>query len=165
MKFVVYKYRENQRGKSKNQNINIEKMLFLSVIIVFILMLLVQAALTNPTVRTFLNGHSTSEGIPLEQEEYLFSQGQIELKLLSENANENLKVLLNGDEITAFSQDTILLTVKNGDIVEIDGSDTPGGNEVEIVSKSDNVITDCQGKKLSVDKDVKQLVKLRVEGK
>lgn len=162
MKLYVFNYGKNNNGKSRNQSINIERLLFLTCIGVFILMLFVQAALTSPSVRTFINGTSTLEGIPLETEEYLYAEGEIELKLLSNNSNEDLKILLNGEELTAFSQDSIKLTVKNGDVIEIDASNSYENNIVEIASKSENIATDCLGKKLSVNGKIKQLVKLKV---
>lgn len=163
MKLIFFNYKLNSKKRNKIQKLNIERLLFLSCIIVFVLMLLVQAALTSPSVRTFLNGSSSLEGIPLETEEYMFAEGKLGLKLINCQRNYSLKVLINGEDIQAFDENIVNLKVRNGDVVEIDGSGTSEENEVEIVSKDENIISDCLGKKVSVNGNVKQLIKIKVK--
>lgn len=163
MKLILFNYKQFSRGRHKDQKLNIERLLFLSCIIVFILMLFVQAALTSPSVRTFLNGQSTLEGQPLGVEEYMYAQGILGLQLISSQSNSELKILLNGEQFEVFNENVVNLSVKNGDVIEIDGSSVMGENEVKIVSKSTNITNNCLNKNIKVNGNIKQLIKVTVK--
>ena len=76
--------------------------------------------------------------------------------------NEDLKLLVNGDEVAAFSQKLINIKVKHGDVISIDGS-LAGESEVEIVSASTNIISNDIGKRIKVNSNVKQLTRIIIE--
>ncbi|GAE89038.1 hypothetical protein [Acetivibrio straminisolvens] len=170
MKVVVFKAgkRKSKKPHSKaqakaiNPRFGFERFLFFSFIILFAALVLVQAALMNPTARTFLINDTGLEGNPLKFEEYLYSEGEISIALYSADANEDLKVLINGEEVAAFSENVISLKVKEGDVVSVDGSTTEEA-EVAIVSASDNIKLDNIGKRIKVNSEVKQLARIIIE--
>lgn len=164
MRFLIYKVKGKGNEKRRSTfGVNIERVLFLSFIAVFVLLIAVQAALLNPSVRTFLTSDSEYEGAPLALEEYLFEEGELGLSLVNAESSPKLKVLVNGDEVANFSIKKIDIKVRNGDVVEIDGSQLKNPAEVEIFSKSDNVITDCLNKKIKVRSNITNLIKVNVE--
>lgn len=168
MKFVFYSVRSRKNKKEKGYNvrglrINFERLLFISFIVTFILLIFVQAALMSPSVRTFMSVNNGYEGVPLGPEEYLYKEGQLELETSeTENAGE-LKILINGDEAAAFTSKNISINVKDGDVVEIDGSTVQESVEVGITSKSTNITSDCIGKRIRVKSNVKKLLKVKID--
>ncbi|HOM01766.1 MAG TPA: hypothetical protein PLH43_02920 [Acetivibrio sp.] len=166
MKVVVFKAgkvkSKKTRVKAANPRLGFERFLFFSFIILFSALVFIQAALMNPATRTFLISDTGIEGSPLQFEEYLYSEGEISLALCSADINEDLKILVNGEEVAAFSQNVISLKVKEGDVVSVDGSSTEEA-EVAIVFASDNIKLDNIGKRIKVNSEVKQLARIIIE--
>lgn len=165
MKVVVFsagKKQKRSKAKSVNPGARFERVLFFLFVFLFVSLIVVQAAMMNPSIRTFFTGDTGLEGSPLQYEEYLYSQGEISVVLCNEDLNEDLKLLVNGDEVAAFSQKLINIKVKHGDVISIDGS-LAGESEVEIVSASTNIISNDIGKRIKVNSNVKQLTRIIIE--
>jgi len=163
MKILIFRTRSKGKKEGKGIHISVEKILFLAFIAVFSVMLIVQAAMVRPDVRAFLNIDQGLEGTALGAEEYLYKEGDLGLELLDSEGNPDLRVMVNGDEVAAFTNKNLTLKVKDGDVVEIDGSSVQDGAEVEIASKSDNINSECVGKKVKVQSNVVKLIKIEVE--
>lgn len=163
MRFIFYHFNGDKKNKKNAARFNIERFLFLAFIVTFIIMLAAQAALTNPSIRTFLTAESEFEGTPLGVEEFLYHEGEIGLELISADKNPNLKILVNGDDIEVFTAKVMIIPVKDGDVVEIDGSGIKGNAEVAVISKSDNVLEECIGKRVKVQSNVKRIAKVQVQ--
>ncbi|NLP14617.1 MAG: hypothetical protein GX383_09150 [Clostridium sp.] len=165
MKVVVFsagKKQKRSKAKSVNPGARFERVLFFLFVFLFVSLIVVQAAMMNPSIRTFFTGDTGLEGSPLQYEEYLYSQGEISVALCNEDLNEDLKLLVNGDEVAAFSQKLINIKVKHGDVISIDGS-LASESEVEIVSASTNIISNDIGKRIKVNSNVKQLTRIIIE--
>lgn len=165
MKVVVFsagKKQKRSKAKSVNPGANFERVLFFLFVFLFVSLVVVQTAMMNPSIRTFFTGDTGLEGSPLQYEEYLFGQGKISVALCNEDFNEDLKLLVNGDEVAAFSQKTININVKDGDVISIDGS-LAGESEVEIVFASSNIKSGETGKRIKVNSNVKQLTRIIIE--
>jgi hypothetical protein len=102
------------------------------------------------------------DGVPLKQEETLYEEGEIGLDVIEGEIGDNLKVLINGDYVATFENKHIDIKVKDGDVVEIDGCSLQNEVEVKIVSKSDNIDQDCDGKKVNISSNIKKLVKIQM---
>lgn len=163
MKFLLYRVNTKKKKMEREFALNIERILFLSFIVTFVTMIIVQAALMSPAVRTSLAINDEFEGAPLGTEEFLYNEGKLVLQLLGGEANHNLKILINGDEAARFSDISLEIAVRNGDVVEIDGSDVHDEIEVAVVFKSDNVASDCLNKVVKVNSNVQRLLKVKVE--
>ena len=111
MKVVIFK-----AGKEKKKigdrtamrfiNFGFEKVLFFAFVCIFIAIIFVQATLLSP-ISTFLVKDEGVDGRPLASEEYLYKEGEISIALLESENNEDLKLLVNGDEVAVFSQNLI----------------------------------------------------------
>lgn len=163
MKLIMYKVKQGKKNERRGNGISMERLLFLSFVVTFVLLVIVQAALTSPAVRETLSISDELEGVPLGVEEFLYNEGKLGLELVNEENNQELKVLVNGDEVEVFSSKYIDIAVKDGDVVEIDGSYVQGEIEVRIISKSDNISTDCIAKSVKVNSNIEKLVKVRVK--
>lgn len=116
----------------------IERLLKCIFLISFISLVLSQALLTDPSVRAFFSKEA-SDGVPLENEAYLFEPCKMELKLNDIEYCPELKVMVNGDEVGDFSSDTLLLELKDGDIVELDASKLLISANVQISAVTSNI--------------------------
>ena len=161
MKFLIC--RVKQKKDTRIGELTFERVIFFAFIAAFTLLVVVQAALISPSVKTFVNESEEFDGTPLGIEEYLYQEGEIRLKLLKGDPDGSVKILLNGDEAAVFNSQTQNLTVKDGDIVEIDGSEAENDVEVAIVGRSDNIVNDSVNKMIRVKSEVKPLAQIRME--
>jgi len=162
MKLLVLRVNVQRKNAYAKKKINIEKLLLYLFIISFSAMLLVQAMLLNPTLRAALIIEEEFEGTPLGEEESLYNEGYIVLKLEGDTSGHNVKVLLNGEEFGCFEGDKLVVPVIDGDVIEIDGTSAFGEFDVVIESLSGNISDEFLGKRVSVSSDVKKLARIRV---
>jgi len=163
MKLLIYKFSSAKNNNKKNLALSIERFLFLSCVFVFTALIIVQAALLNPAVRASLSLNSELEGTPLGTEEILYAEGKLVLKVIDGKKNYNLKVLINGDEAAYFNENKAEITVRNGDVIEIDGTDVQDDVKVAVVYKSENILTDCLNKAVVVNSNIRKFIKVRIQ--
>lgn len=163
MKVVFFRVDSQSKAKrTAKAKINIEKVLFVSFIAAFTILIIAQAALITPSVRTFMTGRTEFEGKQLGLEEYLYDEGKITLELFRDQTDSGVKILVNGDEVAAFNNSVVSLTVRDGDVVEIDGSSLDSPAEIAVVSKTSNISDECL-KKTVVKGNVKLLTQVRMK--
>mgnify|MGYP001270298561 CR=1 FL=1 len=126
-------------------------------------MLLVQAILLDPTLRATIIFKEGLERTPLVEEEFLYNEGFIVLKLEGNTSGYSVKVLLNGEEFSAFEGDKLVVPVIDGDVIEIDGNNAQGEFDVVIESLSENVGDELLEKRVTVSSEVKKLARVRAE--
>jgi len=163
MKFLLYRVKRRRSNNRRTAAFNIERILFVAFVTTFVAMIIVQAVLMNPAVGTSLSINEEFEGAPLKAEEFLYAEGRLVLQLIEGVEDYNLKVLVNGDEAARFSDKNVEITVRDGDVIEIDGSDVENHARVAIVYKSDNILSDCVNKAVSVNSNIRRLVKVRIK--
>ena len=163
MEFIALKVKHTRKRVKKNFRFNIEQILCSLSIILFTIMIIMQGILTIPAARTSLVTNRELEGKPLGTEEYLYAQGEIVLGLKGKKTDENLKILINGKEIASFQTSNVILTVKDGDVLEVDGSDVPNSVEIEVANTSGNIIPGIIGKRVIVNSEVKKLTRVRMK--
>lgn len=105
---------------------------------VLFIMIAVQAAMVLPGTRTAFF-HEKMEGNPLSAEVYLFVPCKMELQLTNMGQCLDLKVLVNGEERDSFREKSLLLELKDGDVVQLDGSNVPVLAQVQISAVSRNI--------------------------
>lgn len=163
MKLIFCRINNRKKNIKSNRAIYFERVLYMSFIITFAVLIIAQAVLVNDDVRTTLSISNQYEGSPLGIEEFLYEEGNVVLQLVDEESNTNLKILVNGDEIQSFDTKNIEIKVKNGDVIEIDGSETEIECEVEIVSSSDNIILEYESRRIYIKSDVKRIAKVKTK--
>jgi hypothetical protein len=162
MKVMVLNFRKNKKISKARKTINFERLMFKVFIAVFVVLLGVQAALMNPAIRSAVTVRNSMEGSPLGQEEYLYLEGSMELQLIGEENNPNLKVLVNGEEMACFDQGVVEIAVADGDIVELDGSEIANTAKVTVTSVSTNMEGDYKGRIYNVDNGIKRIGRVRI---
>lgn len=168
VKIVVFKAGKEKKKTSRNStkrwiNYGFEKILFFAFLCLFIAIVFIQGTLLNPSLRSYLIKDEEINGRPLGSEEYLYKEGVISIALLANENNEDLKLLVNGDEVAVFSQNLITLTVKDGDVIEVDASSIDNEAELEIISASENIAGVEVGKKIKVNANIEEITRISIE--
>lgn len=163
MKLVVYKVNNKKSKGIKSKSILFERILFISCIAVFAILVGVQGLMMNPSTSAYITVNSELDGTPLGAEEILYKQGQIELCMADDRTDENVKVLLNGEEVACFSESVLTIRVKDGDVVELDCSEAESENIVYVKSKSENIKNIDMNKKMKTKTGIIEVGKVKIE--
>ena len=161
MKVLYFNYRDKKSKTVERKPLNMERLLFNAFLAVFIILLGVQAVLLNPTFRSVLTVDEGLEGSPLGPEEYLYNTGSMELRLDKAEGNGPVKVLVNGEERAVFESSSVIISVNEGDVVELDTTEAEGSVKVTISAVSDNISKECLGKTFQAEGSVLKLVTVR----
>jgi hypothetical protein len=163
VKLLIFRAGTTGKRIRKGKEPSIERFLTTAFLTAFVIMILAQAALMSPVVRAFLSVDNELEGRPLGLEEYLYSEGFIVLEIIGSDSKGDVKVLVNGIETERFSESRLMITVREGDIIEIDGTDAKQDVEVRIAEKSENVSQQCLNKSVRTKSDVRRLTIIRLD--
>jgi hypothetical protein len=158
LKVLFFKFGKKQNSERASKNLNFfEKLLFTAFIVCFIALIAVQITLSSPALRPLVSVDGRYEGNPLKTEEYLYDVGEVTIKLVKPEPENNIGILLNGEEAAVFSGNEVTLEVLDGDVIEIDASAAKSEIEVRITNVSDNLSRKYIGKSLTVKGSVKIL--------
>ncbi len=141
---------------------DIERILYASFFVVFLLLIITQAAIFIPSIKSAVIEKDSMMGVPIGKEEYLYKEGKLELTLGSFENYPALKVLVNGEEQASFQGKAVSLTVRDGDVVELDGSGTNANTGVSVSSVSGNMDKKYLGKTFVVGREVLKIFKVRL---
>jgi hypothetical protein len=161
-RFCIYKFGKEEKIDKKDNSIFFENGLFLTCIVVFFILIAVQIALVIPNVRDNFNLSDRSIGIPLKGDEYLYNQGQVTLKMMGDEPDSMVKILINGDYTAMFENLEMNINVKDGDVIEIDGSKSLLGHVVMVKELTSNIDRECGNAVAKVESNLQTLVKIRI---
>lgn len=153
--------KNNDKLNNTDKTASLEKILFWTCIFFFVALISVQVALSVPSVRLRLNIMDKTMGIPLGSDEYLYGRGKVTLLLLSEEPDPQVKILVNGDEVAIFDKIKIPVNVNDGDVVEVDGSESQTSHIVKVENASLNINGKCLNAIVTVKSNLKKLVKIQ----
>lgn len=80
------------------------------------------------------------EGKAISDSQTNINVGTIELTIVSNSDFSNMHIYLNGEYYTSFYKKSIILNVKNNDIIEISGINSEYPAKIKISSISDNIL-------------------------
>lgn len=162
----VNEARESEKEKriNKLQKIGVKRFDYLLIGIgftVLVIMITVQAAMVHPDFRaTYF--YEQIEGDPLSAEVFLFIPCKMELTLTNMSQCLDMKVLVNGEEKESFKEKVLLLELKDGDVVQLDGTNVPVLAQVQISAVSQN-IQGLLGKTVTVTDGITTVANISVE--
>jgi hypothetical protein len=104
-----------------------------------VLLVAVQAAMLDPAVKSAISGEKELEGEVLQEEAYFYTPCKMEMKLLNIDSCPDLEVLVNGEKRAAFDENSVLLELKKGDVVELDASYVLVEADVQVSAVSSNI--------------------------
>ena len=152
-----------KKDREKANEQNIEKYMIFAFAVIFVLLIAAQTALTSPSVASLLNINTEYEGEPLGKEVYLYKQGEIELGLAGGRTNGSLILMLNGENVATFDKGSVRIEVKNGDVIEIDGSNVEREETVKVLSCSSNLDKKLIVKSIKVKSEIKYFLKISLQ--
>jgi len=162
MKTNVFRFKKGTVN-NKDKGTIFENLLFGTCIVCFIILVLIQIVLVIPSARDNLNLSDKSIGVPLSKDDYLYKQGQITLKMIGETPDSNVRILVNGDDIAMFENLMMNISVKDGDVIEIDGSQSLIGHIISVESLSTNISSTCSTAIARVESNIQRLVKVQIK--
>lgn len=139
-----------------------ERIINISFFVVFFLLVITQAAIFIPSIKSAVIDKDSIMGVPIGKEEYLYKKGSLELTLVDFESYPALKVLVNGEERAAFNGKSVSLAVLDGDVVELDGSGTNANTAISVSSASENMDGKFLGKTYIVGREVLKIFKVRL---
>ncbi len=151
MKAALFGQKNNKRNEEKQgarSGKKIEMVLISLFLTFFIIMITVQTVMFHPDIKSMFFLEKV-EGSPLNSEMALFIPCKMELRLINMGYCKDLKVLVNGIEIDSFQEKSVMLDLKDGDVVELDGNAVHVTAQVEISAVSMN-IKELLGKRIVV---------------
>ena len=153
--------RNNDKVSQTDKTASLEKILFRTCIIFFIILISVQIVLSVPSVRVHLNIMDKSVGLPLGSDEYLYGRGKVTLALIDEEPDPQAKILVNGEQIAVFDKLEKPINVNDGDVIEIDGSESQINHMIKVQNASSNIDVKCINAIASIQRNIKKLVKIQ----
>lgn len=135
-----------------------ERVLIVSTGLLLFVLLLSQALLINPNIRSMLSLVERLEGVPYERTEQEEEQETVapsavsedpvllELSIVNDVDASQLNVHVNGEAVMAFgNNNSVELSVREGDLVEVDGDPTLQNIEIVVSAISAGVASPTQG--------------------
>ncbi|MBQ4542620.1 MAG: hypothetical protein IJM94_00670 [Clostridia bacterium] len=117
--------------------INFEKFLKISAITVFVIVVFMQVVISVPKLNMLFCKITDKEYIQAISESQLVKSSEITLGLIDIQPDNDIVVLLNGEEIAVFNQRTINVSVYDNSVIEIDGRDAKKTFKVQISCNND----------------------------
>lgn len=136
--------------------------IYIAFIITFILFT-AQIGMISDYFRPFLSHIDVFEGQSIKEVDSLIKQGTISLQLTNMSTDKDIKILVNGIEVSDFSNNIQDITVFHNSIVEIDGSTLMSPVKVRVINKSKNIkseILDCE---VTTQSNIKILCRIKIE--
>ncbi len=149
MKVVLQNSDEKINRSDKKFSDRFEGFLLKAAITAVLVLLVVQAAFLNPVFKSAVSNDNKLEGDLLKSEAYFFIPCKMELKLINIDQCPDLVVLVNGEKSAAFNTNTVMLDLKDGDVVELDAGSLLEEAVVQVRAVSSN-ISGFLGKTMSV---------------
>ena len=145
------------------KHMDFERIIHTAFFIVFLVLIMLQTAIFFPSINFTVIEKDNLIGVPIGKEEYLYKEGALVLTLLDFESYPALKVLVNGEERAAFLGKTVNINVTDGDVVEMDGSETNANTSFAVTSISPDIDQRYLGKTFIVGREVMKIFKVRLD--
>jgi hypothetical protein len=103
------------------------------------------------------------EGKPISDSQTKINTGTVELAVTSNSDYRNMQIFVNGEYYTGFDKKSVTLTVKNNDIIEVNGINNEYPAKIRITSVSDNISGIRQDDTILVNKNLVNAGRIRLK--
>lgn len=152
-----------QRKREFSYDYKVDRVLKKFFAILILTLIVTQVVMLNDSVRGLLTNDYELEGRPLAVNEMLFNEGKLRLQLININPDPKIYITVNGDEVASFQTTIAEVKVKDGDILGINCTGSTQKGEIEIVSKTPNILNNCVGKRFTTSGDPKGTLRIKVD--
>lgn len=140
--------------------LSFDNMIAFFVILGFLTMVVTQVLMLNDNIRVFLNSTEKIEGININT--YLSNDGTLELELINLDKAPKAFILINGDPKYSFKEKKLKINIKQGDLIEMDGTNYNQALYVKVIDSSDNVIEPQKTAVIKVNGDIEVIGGVRL---
>lgn len=146
-----------------NISINFLQMIIKKLCFIFILILVLsQVLFTVEPFNYFLNKTYKLEGKSVNYIYPAIKNGTIELTLENDlKYGSEILVFLNGEVYSKFHKNSIVLSIKEGDIIEVQGKNIENLVRIKIAYVSDNIISPRTNKTFFVSNSIEFISKIK----
>ncbi len=132
---------EEKQKRSYYWFINLEKLIIKMLIIIMSLLIIIQFIYMRQDIDINLNTIGNLEGKSLNDTQGYINRGTIELTLHNLPYSEKKpQILVNGEKIAVFENNSATINIKNNDIIEVSGVGIKDAFLVKLAYTSDNIM-------------------------
>lgn len=145
---------------------NIDKKIYHLATFLFLLLFtvhLINFILIQQNIKFLDSTVSRLEGVAVAESQTQINTGTVELTVISNSDYSKLQIYINGEFYKSFNRKSISLSVKNNDIIEINGIKNEYPAIIKITSVSDNIISLKPNSIIRVNKNFVQAGRIRLK--
>jgi len=131
--------------------------------IVATVLLMAQIGMVSNNIRPYLTHIDVFEGSVINEIDSLIKEGEIKIQLINMKSDSDIKILVNGIEVSDFSQNTRDIVVRNNSVVEIDGSNLKTPTKVRVVSQSENILNEITNDEVITNSNIRILCRIKMD--
>ncbi len=131
--------------------------------LLFAALIISQLLLMNPTVKTFMSRTDKLEGKSIAESQLFIKKGEIEISTENDSSLRFLVFYINGDKAAATASKSIRLQVKDGDVIEVSGSEYSDTVILKVTSVSEDIIVPELGKFIYVNNNLVMIDRVRLK--
>lgn len=144
------------------ENQQIEKRLILLSIFSFALLIIIQIIMMNPFARNVLTQEEKVEGVFLQKSNEAIDKGELVLELVNCNSMDKLWVMVNGKRVARFLGNRVRISVCDGELIEIDSTETSKSAKVKIASFGNNLSIEKSRNVIETQRNIETIARIRV---
>jgi hypothetical protein len=137
----------------------IKKILFF----LFAVLIVSQGLLNNKTAKTFISRTDKLEGESITDSYVFIKKGELEISIENYSTLDPLVFYVNGDKVDAPIGKSIMLQVKNNDIIEVSGAGFNDTAALKVTAASENVVVPELGKLVYVNTNLVMVDRVRLK--
>ncbi|MGE5474764.1 MAG: hypothetical protein ACM3UU_11145 [Ignavibacteriales bacterium] len=128
----------------------------------FALLIIIQIIMMNPFARNVLTQEEKVEGVFLQKSNEAIDKGELVLELVNCNSMDKLWVMVNGKRVARFLGNRVRISVCDGELIEIDSTETSKSAKVKIASFSNNLSIEKSHNVIETQKNIETIARIRV---
>lgn len=133
------------------------------LVILFTMLAASQILLLNHTLKSFISRIDKLEGKSISDSQLFIQKGEIEVSIENNTTLRPLIFYVNGEDTAVFSGKSIRIQVKNGDVIEVGGSEMSDTAILKVFSVSDNIIVPELGKLIYVNNNLVLIDRIKIK--
>lgn len=126
-------------------------------------MIISQFLLLNQNVKTFISRTDKLEGKSIAESQLFITKGEVEISIENGSTLSQLVFYINGDKAPKATGKSVLLQVKDGDIIEVSGANYHDIAALRVTSLSENVMVPELGKLIYVNGNLVMVDRIRLK--
>jgi hypothetical protein len=141
----------------------INALIYKGIVLLLAALILTQVFLMNQTVKTVISRTDRLEGKSIADSQLFIKKGEIEITIEDYTALKALDFYVNGVSVPVHSGKSVILQVKDGDVIEVSGAEFNDMAILKVTSVSENVTVPELGKLIYVNNNLVLVDRVRLK--